>query len=628
MALIFSTRSSNVARSAPSITPPSDRPDGCGEKSDVRRPAPAHAALPRGEHIALGTLLLGGELITEEQLAAAIDQQRRSGRRLGQVLIDMGATTPDAVLGALSVQLGIPGMRVNAYTVDQEALRALPEKVARKHNAFPLMKVGSTLTVALASLPDIQTIDDLRFASACEIRTVVALEDEIATALDRYYASDGIPHQLEPPAEEVIVEPPLVDRRNKEGGDRRKVRYGRRATDYTAAESAEIDEAAERSAVVTVDRLLARAAVDGASDVHLEPSHDTFRVRFRVDGTCRDVATFVPALAPAIVARIKVLSGMDIAEHRLPQDGRFSVTVGKRRLDLRTSTYPTMHGEKAVLRLLDRSTLRLQLESMGMRGPVLERFRDLIRRPEGMVLITGPTGSGKTSTLYAALAEIVETGKHIITIEDPVEYSLAGVNQGQTNEKAGFTFARGLRAILRQDPDVIMVGEIRDPVTLETAVEASLTGHLVFSTLHTNSAIGTVARLVDMGLEPYLLGSSVLGIVAQRLVRRICQTCRTKVPLPPGVAHLFGEQVPESLYRGQGCQDCRGTGYRGRVAIHELVVVNQELRHLIMEHVAENKLLESAVRNGTVTLRDECLRRVIEGETTLEEVVRLTQERG
>jgi type IV pilus assembly protein PilB len=552
VALLFSTRSSNVARRAPSITPPPDRPDGSREKSDVRRPAPAQAALPRGEHIALGTLLLEGELITEEQLAAAIDQQRRTGRRLDQVLIDMGATTPDAVLGALSVQLGIPGMRVNAYTVDQEALHALPEKVARKHSAFPLTKVGSTLTVALASLPDIQTIDDLRFASACEIRTVVALEDEIATALDRYYASDGIPHQLEPPAEQVIIEPPLVDRRNMEAGDRRKVRYGRRATDYTAAEFAEIDEAAERSAVVTVDRLLARAAVDGASDVHLEPSHDTFRIRFRVDGTCRDVATFVPALAPAIVARIKVLSGMDIAEHRLPQDGRFSVTVGKRRLDLRTSTYPTMHGEKAVLRLLDRSTLRLQLETMGMRGAVLERFRDLIRRPEGMVLITGPTGSGKTSTLYAALAEIVETGKHIITIEDPVEYALTGVNQGQTNEKAGFTFARGLRAILRQDPDVIMVGEIRDPVTLETAVEASLTGHLVFSTLHTNSAIGTVARLVDMGLEPYLLGSSLLGIVAQRLVRRICQTCRAKVPLPPGVAHLFGEQVPESLYRDKG----------------------------------------------------------------------------
>jgi type IV pilus assembly protein PilB len=574
-------------------------------------------------------LLLERELITREQLAAAIDQQKRTDRRIGQVLIDMGATTPDAVLGALSVQLGIPGMRVNAYTVDRDALRVLPEKVARRHSAFPLSKVGASLTIALASPPNLETLDDLRFATGCEVRTVVALEDEIATALDRYYATDTLPHQLEEATEEVVVEAPAFDRRNADGGDRRRVKYGRRATDIAISpEVPEVDEAAERSAVVTVDRLLARAAADGASDVHLEPTTDTFRIRIRVDGTFRDVATFVPSLAPAIVARIKVLSGMDIAEHRLPQDGRFSVTVGTRRLDLRSSTYPTMHGEKVVLRLLDRSNLRLQLEVMGMRGTVLERFRDLIRRPEGMVLITGPTGSGKTSTLYAGLAEIVETGKHIITIEDPVEYALAGVNQGQTNEKAGFTFARGLRAILRQDPDVIMVGEIRDPVTLQTAVEASLTGHLVFSTLHTNSAIGTVARLVDMGLEPYLLASSLLGIVAQRLVRRICQTCRTEVPLPPGVAHLFAETHPDKLYRGQGCHDCRGTGYRGRVAIHELVVMNQELRHLIMERVPESNMLEAAIRNGTVSLREECLARVIDGETTLEEVVRLTQERS
>jgi type IV pilus assembly protein PilB len=624
VALIFNNRVADKGLPASALPTQQRSPR---DRSESRR-NPAASIPARGEHTALGTLLLERELITSEQLAAAIEQQRRTDRRIGQVLIDMGAITADAVLGALSVQLGIPGMRVNAYTVDQDALRALPEKVARKHGAFPLIKVGTSLTVALASPPNIETLDDLRFASACEIRTVVALEDEIATALDRYYACDGIPHQLEQPTEQVIVEAPVVDRRNQDGGDRRRAKYGRRATDASTAEPQEFDEAAERSAVVTIDRLLARAAADGASDVHLEPTSDTFRIRFRVDGTFRDVATFVPSLAPAIVARIKVVSGMDIAEHRLPQDGRFSVSVGTRRLDLRSSTYPTMHGEKAVLRLLDRSTLRLQLETMGMRGSVLERFRDLIRRPEGMILITGPTGSGKTSTLYAGLAEIVETGKHIITIEDPVEYALNGVNQGQTNEKAGFTFARGLRAILRQDPDVIMVGEIRDPVTLQTAVEASLTGHLVFSTLHTNSAIGTVARLVDMGLEPYLLASSLLGIVAQRLVRRICQTCRTEVPLPPGVAHLFGDHAPDRLYRGQGCHDCRGTGYRGRVAIHELVVLNQDLRHQIMDRASENRLLEAAVSNGTVTLRDECLARVIDGETTLEEVVRLTQERN
>jgi type IV pilus assembly protein PilB len=592
-----------------------------------RRAAPPRADQNGVEKPQLGSILLERKLITQEQLDVAIEQQKKSDHRIGQVLIDMGATTQEAVLGALGVQLGLPGMRVNAYTVDAEALKALPEKVARRHGAFPMTKVGSTLTVAVASPIDLEALDDLRFASGCEIRTVVALEYEIATALDRYYQSDGIPHELQTTTDHVVVEAPLVDRRDPSRRDRRSTNHGRRATDLTETVPDQFDEAAERSAVTVVDRLLARAAADGASDIHLESTHDSFRVRFRVDGTFRDVATFVSALGPAIIARVKVVSGMDIAEHRLPQDGRFSVTVGTRRLDLRSSTYPTLHGEKAVLRLLDRSTLRLHLETMGMRGRILDQFRDLIRRPEGLILVTGPTGSGKTSTLYAALAELVETNKHIITIEDPVEYALAGVNQGQTNEKAGFTFARGLRAILRQDPDVIMVGEIRDGDTLQTAVEASLTGHLVMSTLHTNSALATTARLVDMGLEPYLMASSLLGIVAQRLVRRICATCQTTIPTPPGVAHLFGGNPPELLHRGQGCQDCRGTGYRGRIAIHELVCINEEMRHLILERGPESRLMEAAARNGTVFLREECLAHVTEGETTLEEVVRLTQQR-
>jgi len=607
MALAFETPNS-VRRKPALVTVP-------------RKSAPSPHGRP-----ALGAILVERLLITEEQLKAAVEQQKRTDRRLGQVLIDMGATTQDAVLGALSIQLGLPGIRINAYTIDAEAINALPEKVARRHGAFPISKVGTTLTVAVAVPQDLEATDDLRFASGCEIRTVVALEDEIASALDRYYQTDGIPHQLAQETEEVIVETPFFDRRT--GGDRRQGRGGgRRATDLIYSEPDKFDEAAERSAVTVVDRVLARAVSEGASDIHLESMLDSFRVRFRVDGTFREIATFAPQLAPAIVARLKVLSGMDIAEHRLPQDGRFSATVGSRRLDMRSSTYPTMYGEKVVLRLLDRSSLRLHLDSMGMRGKVLDQFRGLIRRPEGMILVTGPTGSGKTSTLYAGLAELVETGKHIITIEDPVEYALAGVNQGQTNEKAGFTFARGLRAILRQDPDVIMVGEIRDPETLSTAVEASLTGHLVFSTLHTNSAVSTVARVVDMGLEPYLLSSSLMGVVAQRLVRRICVTCRTQIPMPHGVAHLFPGGAPETLHRGKGCQDCRGTGYRGRVAIHELMMINEELRSLILERAPESRISDAAARGGMVALRDECLTRVMEGETTLEEVVRLTQDR-
>jgi len=581
----------------------------------------------RMQAVTLGTLLVERGVVTSEQLDAAIEQQKRSGRRLGHVLIDMGATTQDAVLGALAVQLGFPPMRVNAYTVQADAVRALPEKVARGHFVFPVQKVGTALTVAVATPPDLDTLDDLRFASGCEIRVVVALEDEIAAAFDRYYQSSGIPYQLESAQERVIVERPLVETREADLADRRQDGRtgGRRATD--AAEPDQVAALAERSAVTIVDRLLARAAADGASDVHLEATQDSFRVRLRVDGAFRDVAHFVPALAPAIVSRIKVLAGMDIAEHRLPQDGRFAVTVGTRRLDLRSATYPTMYGEKVVLRVLDHSAVRLQLHTLGMRGRTLEQFRELLRRPEGMLLITGPTGSGKTSTLYATLAEIVETGKHIITIEDPVEFGLAGVNQGQVNEKAGFTFARGLRAILRQDPDVIMVGEIRDTATLQTTVEASLTGHLVLSTLHTNGAVATVARLLDMGLEPYLLSSSLLGIVAQRLVRKVCSTCRIQVPTPPGVAHLFPNGAPDVLYRGQGCQDCRGSGYRGRLAIHELVMMTDELRQLILERAPECVLHAAAARAGTTFLRDECLQRVVEGETTLEEVVRVTQQR-
>ena len=303
------------------------------------------------------------------------------------------------------------------------------------------------------------------------------------------------------------------------------------------------------------------------------------------------------------------------------------VNIGTKRLDFRASTYPTIHGEKLVLRVLDQSALRLELSALGMRSPLLEDFRENIRKPEGLILITGPTGSGKTSTLYAALAELVDTGKNIVTIEDPVEYALAGVNQGQTNEKAGFTFARGLRAVLRQDPDVIMVGEIRDGETLGTAIEASLTGHFVLSTLHTSSAVATVARLLEMELEPYLLASSVLGILAQRLVRRICVTCRKEVETPPALRAMFRAGGPQSFFRGTGCRDCRGTGFRGRVGIFEMLRMNDEIRGLILERGPDARLFDAARRNGLTSLREECLAVVARGETTLEEVLRVTQER-
>ena len=591
----------------------------------VPRPAPRPQLSAGRESSALGAILVDRKLITDEQLAAAIEHQRNSDRRLGQVLIDLGFTTPDAVLGALSIQLGVPSIRLPGVKVSPAAMSVLPERVARKHLAVPVQRIGTILQVAIACPNDLSALDDLRFASECQIQTCVALEDEILAALDRFYAEASLENADDDQDESLRIETLTIERRDPSRVDRRGGR-GRRKTDVPPADDEHFDEATEETAVRVVDRILAKAANAGASDIHLERTAQNLRVRLRVDGTFQDIGVISPTVAPAICARLKVLAGMDIAEHRLPQDGRLSITFGERRLDFRASTYPTIHGEKVVLRVLDQGSLRLELAALGMRSPVLEDFRDLIRRPEGLILITGPTGSGKTSTLYAALGELVETGKNITTIENPVEYELPGTNQGQINEKAGFTFAKGLRAVLRQDPDVIMVGEIRDGETLTTAIEASLTGHLVFSTLHTNSAVGTITRLLDMGIEPYFLASAVQAIVAQRLVRRICAHCQTELAVPAGVRHLFGDEVPSVLRRGAGCPDCRGTGFSGRVGIYEMVRLTDDIKELVLARASEPNILAAARRSHQMTtLREECLARVREGITTLEEVVRVTQ---
>ena len=586
------------------------------------KPAPVRVAVPPRATTALGQVLLERDIITGEQLALAIEQQRTSNRRLGQVLLDLGFATPDAVLGALSVQLGVPATRLNGFTVNPAAVQALPERIARKHGAVPLQKRGVMLQVAIASPNDLATLDDIRFASGCQIQTFVALEDEIAAAIERFYSQGMLEAPQGEETETVMIEA-ISDRRDQALTDRRQG-VGRRKADYRVSEDV-YDEATEETAVRTVDRVLSRAASAGASDIHLERTADNMRVRFRVDGTFHDIGCVSADIAPAICARLKVLGGMDIAEHRLPQDGRLSVTIGERHLDFRASTFPTIHGEKVVLRMLDQSSLKLELSMLGMRSPLIEDFREAIRRPEGLVLITGPTGSGKTSTLYAALSELIETGRNITTIENPVEYELPGINQGQINEKAGFTFAKGLRAVLRQDPDIIMVGEVRDTETLTTAIEASLTGHLVFSTLHTNNAIATITRVLDMGIEPYFLASALQAVVAQRLVRRICSHCQTELPMPAGVRHLFGDEVPEALRRGAGCTECRGTGFSGRIAIYEMLRMTDEIRELVLARSSEQLLVKAARDHGLSTLREQCLQRVRDGQTTLEEVVRVTQ---
>ena len=433
------------AADAPAPPAPASRPvpAGAGSTSDARvgladpgsdatttttrsGGATTTKARARPDVLHLGAMLLERKVVTPDQLKQAMERQKRTRRRLGRVLVEMGYATQEAVLEALSAQLGVPSTRVNSYTVNPDAVQCLSEKVARKHMAFPLLKVGSALVVAIASPKDLHALDDLRFAAGCNIQMMVAMEAEIQAALDKYYGNTFGPTE----AEEV----------------------GTVVIDIPGPQPDLHDEVAERSAVSLVDRIIAKAAADRASDIHLEPAKNSLRVRFRIDGTFHEVAQLLLAMAPAVLARIKVLSAMDITEHRLPQDGRFSATVSGRGLDVRTSTYPTIWGEKAVLRLLDRTSLQLSLGGL-MPNPARDTFRDLISRPEGILLVTGPTGSGKTSTLYASLAEIAEKGKNIITIEDPVEYWLPGVNQGQTNHKSGFTFARGMRAILRQDPE-------------------------------------------------------------------------------------------------------------------------------------------------------------------------------
>jgi len=576
-------------------TPATD--DAASALHAVPRPdGPARA--PR-KGPALGEILVESKTLTEEQLREAMTRQQRSKKRLGEILMELGFASPDEVLDGLSTQLGVPPTRVNSYTVTPEALAYLSEKIARKYTAMPLIKVGSTLMVATANPRDLQALDDLRFAAGCEVQTMIALESEIQHALATFYGNQ-FDNNTDDERASVVVDVPAVQ------------------ADLQ-------DHSTQTSAISIVDRILARGATDRASDIHLEPAKHCLRVRFRIDGLMHEVVELLPVLAPAVVARLKILAGMDISVHRNPQDGRFSATINGNSLDVRTSTYPTIWGEKAVLRLLDRSSLHRSVSNV-MSGRALQTFRDLIRRSEGFVVVTGPTGSGKTSTLYAALGELAESGKNVVTIEDPVEYWLPGVSQGQTNNKAGFTFAQGLRAILRQDPDVIMVGEIRDPETLNTAIEASLTGHLVLSTLHTNGSAATLTRLLEMGVEPYLLASAMAGVIAQRLVRKTCESCKRPIAVPEPVKALFGDNPPETIYHGVGCTECRGIGYRGRTGVFELLPMTAELRRLLNARAGEDAILTAARGSGLSTLSEEALKLVRAGTTTLEEIARLFPE--
>lgn len=562
----------------------------------------------RMEHPAkLGELLVKKQRITPEQLEKALEIQKKTGEKLGEILQKMGLVESREVYEALAEQLGTLYVDLDSYVIDPKVVTLLPEKFCRQYQVIPVGEEGNTLILAMANPVDVMTIDRIRLMTKREIRPVVASPRDIEKALNAYYGVGETVEELirETETKEGIVLP-------------------------EEEEELRIDQlkalGEEAPIIRVVNMIILQAIRSGASDIHIEPQENEVRIRFRIDGILHDVTSTPIRVHPAIVSRVKILSRMNIAERRLPQDGRFQVTVDNRTVDFRVSSLPTIFGEKIVMRILDKSTLLLDLDRLGFEEEDLEKFYRLIQHPYGMILLTGPTGSGKTTTLYSALNFINKPDLNIITIEDPVEYRLPGINQVQVRPKIGLTFANALRAIMRQDPDVIMVGEIRDSETAEIAIHAALTGHLVFSTLHTNTAAGALVRLQEMGVPAYLIASALIGVVAQRLVRRICERCKVDFEIFGPIARELtgGEKDRLTVFRGKGCPECNRTGYRGRTAVSEVLVMDDEMKALVLRNATEREITERACAKGMRTLRENAIRKVLQGVTTLEEMYRVT----
>jgi general secretion pathway protein E len=553
----------------------------------------------------LGEILVADGVTTPEMISAALNRMQTTGERLGEALVALGAVTKDDVLKALAVQHNLPYMFRGELPSPLPVVKNLSPKYLRQYVVCPIAVEGGLLTVATADPLNPMIIDDLRQSTGLDVRIVVSPGEGILEAIDRTYDGSATPLQR-------IVEG-LEEERGPEGEE--DVNHLR-------------DMAFEAPVIRLVNLLVENAIAAEASDIHIEPFEDTLRVRYRIDGILFDQESPPRRLRDAVTSRIKLMAEMNIAERRLPQDGRIRVSLHGRRVDIRVSTIPTVHGESIVMRLLDRASVFLPLEKLGFASDILKQFEALIQRPHGILLVTGPTGSGKTTTLYAALEKINSPDRKILTVEDPVEYQLKGVNQIPVKPKIGLSFATGLRHIVRQDPDVILVGEIRDLETVDIAIQAALTGHMVFSTLHTNDAPGAIPRLQDMGAEPYLIASVLEGVLAQRLVRRICQACRA--PETPSAADIeaLGVEAPRgvTLYRGLGCDECRKTGYRGRTAIYELFAITEDVRSLILRRASSREIRRLAIEGGMTTLRTDGWARACEGITTIEEVLRVTQE--
>ena len=544
-------------------------------------------------------------LITAEQLRQALDEAARSGQTVRQALVRLKLIDPAILAHWLSRLLGVPRVELGSYLIDAEVVETLPEALARKHRIIPLFKLGQTLTVATADPLNLTALDEVRLKTRMTIDPVVATEEEIIHAIGEYYGAQG--H-----FEELVM-------------DLTPEKLGLRVDQMPELKHLQ-GLVTEPPVVRLVNLLLSEAIQARASDIHLEPEREVSRIRFRIDGILREATSLPKHLEPAVVSRVKILANLDIAERRRPQDGRFRVAMEGHEVDLRVSVMPCLDGEAVVLRLLDAKGLQMGLGELGMEPDLLARYQELLKRNYGIVLVTGPTGSGKTTTLYASLAALNARERNIVTIEDPVEYRLPGIRQIQVNPVAGLTFPTGLRSILRQDPDMIMVGEIRDRETAEIAVQAALTGHLVFSTLHTNDAPTAITRLLDMGIEPFLVASSVIGVAAQRLVRVICLDCREPDPGQAEAAQRLGLPAAGSWMHGKGCRKCGNVGYRGRIGVFELMKMDEELNRLTLARASAGQVKALAVQKGMRTLREEGLSKVAAGITTIEEVIRVTQE--
>ncbi|MBN1903280.1 type IV-A pilus assembly ATPase PilB [Candidatus Sumerlaeota bacterium] len=566
----------------------------------------------------LGEMLVNDNIISKGDLDQAMVRQEKDNASLGRVLVEMGLATEWEMAAAIGKQLNVPFITLSHYDIDRQVIESIPEEIVRKYKIVPVDKTGDTLTVALSDPSNIYLQDELRILTKCKIIPVISFESDIMEAINHYYSPDGSSN-FEEMLKDITDQEMQVLQQQQESLEIT-------SEDIRTDEDDLSVDADDAPVIQLVNLIISEAIKAGASDIHIEPYEKSLRLRYRIDGVLQEMTPPPKKFQNAITSRVKILSEMDIAEKRLPQDGRFKVHIQNRNIDFRVSTCPVAHGEKVVIRILDQSKLSLNLQDLGFDKGILDQFLGYIHKPWGMILITGPTGSGKSTSLYCALNTINDSRKNISTIEDPVEYQIKGINQVQARPDIGLAFAAGLRSFLRQDPDIIMVGEIRDLETAEIAVRAALTGHLVLSTIHTNDAPSTMSRLTDMGVEPFLVTASLLMILAQRLVRRICNNCKEEfAPSAEMIKSIEMEDYTETkIYHGSGCQICRGTGYKGRIALYELLGVSDRIRDMVIAGATASQIKRAALEEGMISLRKAGIIKIVEGLTTIEEVLGVT----